>query len=174
MKSQERCQCQLKANSALFARTVVAEEKSPVVFEDSECYSGEGTSISFLNALGCFLAAPESVLLLRSTVLTRPAIKLALGGADCRITSGCASTRSKERLRPGKAKMPVTSSVCRGPGRQLPPVRTPRKFFAWLRIAVFEVCPIFCAFFASRQSSDAMLSIRLRCRSGARRPRCCS
>jgi hypothetical protein len=58
-----------------------------------------GTSISFLNALGCFLAAPESVLLLRSTALTRPAIKLALGGTDCRITSGCASTRSSPALR---------------------------------------------------------------------------
>jgi hypothetical protein len=33
-KSQERGQCQLKANSAPFARTVVAEEKSPVVSED--------------------------------------------------------------------------------------------------------------------------------------------
>ena len=40
------------------------------------------TCRSLLNALGCFLAAPESVLLFRSTELAKLAIKLGLGGAE--------------------------------------------------------------------------------------------
>jgi hypothetical protein len=71
---------------------VLVSEKFPML-------SGR-TSRSLLNALSGFLAAPESVLLLRSTALTNPAINLALGGADWRIFSGRALTR----LQPGAAR----------------------------------------------------------------------
>jgi len=40
LKSQERGQCEQKANSAPFARTVVAEEKPPFVSENFGCYPG--------------------------------------------------------------------------------------------------------------------------------------